>query len=101
MGTCVPSSSGMTEIAAGSLSSIANYPPALPYRIPLLQPATLVTCSFNASHCMPVIVLYQKIENVFFVFCVFFKMYYLCEKYYKSIIVQYSVANCVSCVNLG
>ena len=91
----------MTEIAAGSLSSIANYPPALPYRISLLQPATLVTCSFNASHCMPAIVLYQKTENVFFVFCVFLKMYYLCEKYYKSIIVQYSVANCVSCVNLG
>ena len=25
-------------------------------------------------------------------------MYYLCEKYYKSITVQYYIANCVSCV---
>ena len=41
--------------------------------------------------------LYQKIENVFFIFLCFL-MYYLCVKYYKSIIVQYSIANCVSWV---
>ena len=33
-------------------------------------------------------VLYYKIENVFLIF-VRFLMYYLCEKYYKPIIVQY------------
>ena len=42
-------------------------------------------------------VLYCKIKNVFFIFCVFF-MYYLCEKYHKPIIVQYNLANCVSWV---
>ena len=42
-------------------------------------------------------VLYCKIKNVFFIFCVFL-MYYLCEKYYKPIIVQYYIANCVSWV---
>ena len=39
---------------------------------------------------------YCKIKKCF-IFCVFF-MYYLCEKYYKSIIVQYYIANCVSWV---
>ena len=33
-------------------------------------------------------VLYCKIKNVFFIFCLFV-MYYLCEKYYKPITVQY------------
>ena len=40
-------------------------------------------------------VLYCEIKNVYFV-CLF--MYYLCEKYYKPITVQYYVANCVSWV---
>ena len=42
-------------------------------------------------------VLYSKIKNVFFIFCLFF-MYYLCEKYYKPIRVQYFIADCVSSV---
>ena len=42
-------------------------------------------------------VLYCKMKNVFFIFCLFF-MYYLCEKYYKPITVQYYIANCVSWV---
>ena len=44
-------------------------------------------------------VLYCKIKNIFFTFCVCsFFTYYLCEKYYKPITVQYSIANCVSWV---
>ena len=43
-------------------------------------------------------VLYCKIKNVFFIFCVCFLMYYLCEKYYKPITVQYYIADCVSWV---
>ena len=51
-------------------------------------------------------VLYCKILNVFFIFCVCFLMYYLCEKYYKPITgqyykpisVQYFIADCVSWV---
>ena len=38
-------------------------------------------------------VLYCKIKILFL--CLFF-MYYLCEKYYKPIIVQYYIADCVS-----
>ena len=44
-------------------------------------------------------VLYCKIKNVSFIFCIcLFFMYYLCEKYYKPITVQYYIANCVSWV---
>ena len=39
-------------------------------------------------------ILYCKIKNYF---CVFF-MYYLCEKYYKPITVQYYITYCVSWV---
>ena len=37
-------------------------------------------------------VLYCKIKNVFFMFYLFL-MYYLCEKYYKPIAVQYYIAD--------
>ena len=41
-------------------------------------------------------VLYYRVKNVvFFCICLFF-MYYLCEKYYKPITVQYYVASFVS-----
>ena len=42
-------------------------------------------------------VLCFQIKNVFFTFCVGFFIYYLCEKYYKPITVQY-YTNCVSWV---
>ena len=32
---------------------------------------------------------------LFYLLCLFF-MYYLCEKYYKPIMVQYYIADCVS-----
>ena len=38
-----------------------------------------------------------KIKNVSFIFLCFL-MYYLCEKYYKPIVVQYYITNCVSWV---
>ena len=44
-------------------------------------------------------VLYCKIKNVFFIFCVCLSfMYYLCEKYYKLVTVQYCIADYVSWV---
>ena len=50
---------------------------------------------------MPVLVLFKvlycRILNVLFFVCLL-SMYYLCEKYYKSITVQYYIVNCVSWV---
>ena len=43
-------------------------------------------------------ILYCKVRNVYFIFCVcicLLFVYYLCEKYYKPIIVQCYVADCV------
>jgi len=37
-------------------------------------------------------------QKMFYFSCLFF-MYYLCEKHYKSIIVPYYIANCVSWVS--
>ena len=64
---------------------------------------TLLACSLDASpwcqllHCTTVLfeVLYCKMKNVYFF------MSYLCEKYYKSITVQYYMADCVSWVPTG
>ena len=38
-----------------------------------------------------------RLKNFFFNFCFFF-MHYLCEKYYKPITIQYSIADSVSWV---
>ena len=43
-------------------------------------------CTFQGTYC--------KILNVFFI--VFVCMYYLCEKYYKPVTVQYCIADCSS-----
>ena len=70
----------------------------------LLQSVTLL-CLFTwcqplyASCCtVCTTVLFKVLYFTFkmFNFCVCFFMYYLCEKYYKSITLQYYVANCVS-----
>ena len=50
--------------------------------------ATVLTVPFK--------VLYHKIKNIFFNFLCLFCKYYLCEKYYKPITVQYYVASFVS-----
>ena len=42
-------------------------------------------------------VLYYKTENIFSIFVSLLK-FYLCEKYYKPIIVQYCITDCVSWV---
>ena len=51
---------------------------------------------------MPAVVLYYctiqgtvRLKSFTFCVCLFF-MYYLCEKYYKPITVQYYIADCVS-----
>ena len=46
---------------------------------------------------MPAVLLYYKTEKIYRL-CLIFNTYYLCEKYYKPIIVQSYVANCVSWV---
>ena len=53
---------------------------------------------YRLLYCTTVLfkVLYCKIKNVF---KILFFMYYLCEKYYKSITVQYYIADCVSWVS--
>ena len=48
----------------------------------------LSTELFKVLHC--------KFENVLFYVCLF--TYYLCEKYYKPVTVQYYIADCVSWV---
>ena len=54
------------------------------------------TATSQLLYCTTILfkVLYHKIKNVLFFVFVF--MYYLCEKYYKPITVQYYIANCIS-----
>lgn len=56
--------------------------------------------------CTPAVVLLHfprcctiGVKNAPFVFCVCSLMYYLCEKYYNLITVQYCIAHCVSWVS--
>ena len=108
MQTCIPSMSGVIETAACPPSPIADDPSALPS--PSSSPSssqsvTLLACSLGASPRMSAVVLdylyfsrYYSIilTFLFFIFYVwFFFMDYLCEKYYKSIAVQYCIADCV------
>ena len=75
-------------------SPIADVPSALPFPT-FLPPPVTPTCSLDMSPCMPTVSLYCKIKNaLFFVFVHFV----LCEKYCKSIIVQYYIADHVSWV---
>ena len=59
-------------------------------------------CKCSGDVAGPIVffkVLYCKIKNVSFIFCVcLFFMYYLCEKYYKPFTVRYYIADCVSWV---
>ena len=63
-------------------------------------PRSPTSTPFLPVHSTPALVsqllcyctLYYKIKNVFFTFVLVF-MYYLCEKYYKPITVQYYVAD--------
>ena len=70
--------------------------------LPLLPPVSNFSCLFTlcqplyASCCTILLyffkVLYCKIKNVYFFICL---MYYFCEKYYRSITVQYYIADCI------
>ena len=72
---------------------------------PLLPPASNCPCLFTqcqplyASCCtvLPYFSRYYTVNQKCFIFCLFF-MYDLCEKYYKPIIVQYYIVDCVSWV---
>ena len=104
----VPSTSGVREMAAcppSLIVTIVDDPSALPS--PTSSPSSsqqlfLPVHSMPAPVCQPSYcttvlfkVLYCKMKNVFFIFCVcLFFMYYLCEKYYKPITVQYYIADC-------
>ena len=94
----VSSMSGMNKIAACPSSPIADDPSALPS--PTSSPSSsqqlfLPVHSMPAPVCQPSYcttvlfkVLYCKMKNVFFIFCVcLFFMYYLCERYYKPLTV--------------
>ena len=76
---------------------LCHLPPPLPP-----PSVTLVACSLDASHlhasCCTMLLCFSRYCTVrlkMFHFCLFF-MYYLCDKYYKPITVQYHVANCVN-----
>ena len=58
MRTCVPSTSGMSEIAAFPPSPVANIPSALMSPTTSPSSVTLLACSLSASSCMPAVVLY-------------------------------------------
>ena len=88
------------------VSETAACPPSLLlmifqlYHLP--PPITLLARSLNASPYMPADLLclsryYAVRLKTFYFLCLFF-MHYLCEKYYKPIIVQYYLAGCVSCI---
>ena len=99
------STSSMSEIAACPLSPVADNPfsSTISHLLPVLQSVTLPACSLDASPCMPTVVLYcctlqgtalWDLKCLFFVFV----FYVLCEKYYRAIIMQYYIADCVSWV---
>ena len=107
----VTSTSGVSDIAAYPPSPIADDPSALPSPTSL-PPVGDASCPFTwcqplyASCCATLLyfsstfslyllyflLLYYKIKNVLLF------MYYLCEKYYKPIKVQYFIVNWVSWV---
>ena len=107
----IPSMSGVSETAACPPSPITDDPSL--YRLPrsslssrqqLFQPVHPMpasVCHLLYYTCSTVLfkVLYCKLKNVFFSFCVFgFFMYYLCEKYNKHTIVYDYITDHVSWV---
>ena len=91
--------SGMSDTAPCPPSPIADNPSALPSPTPsLLQSVALLACSLHTSPWMPAVVLYYSTVRLKCLFYFLFVMYYLCEKYYKLITVQYYIADCVSWV---
>ena len=103
MQMCVPSMPGMSEIAACSLSPIADDPSALPSPPPLPPPVSNSSCPFNRyqplyASCWTVLLYFSR-------YCTarlkmfYFLLLFLCVIYMKSITnitVQYYIADCVS-----
>ena len=107
MQTCIPSASGVNEIAACPRSPIAENPSALlslavsPSQLSNFLPVhSMPTPECHLLHCATVLfkVLYCNIKNACFCLCLLF-MYYLCEKYYKPITVQHCIADWVTWVS--
>ena len=106
MQTCVARASSVSEMVACPPTPVAVNPSAPPSSItssPHLEGYS--SCLFTP--CQPVCaiwyyttvlfkVLYSRIKNVLVFVC--FLMYYLCEKHYRPIIVQYYMADCISWV---
>ena len=50
--------------------------------------------------CYTLLLYFSRYETVrlkiFSLFIIIFLMYYLCEKYYKSLMIQYYIADCVT-----
>ena len=74
---------------------------------PLPPPASNSSCLFTRcqplyASCYTVLLYFSRYCTVrvkMFIFCIcLFFMYFLCEKYYKPITVQYYIADCVSWV---
>ena len=101
--------SGVSEVAACPPSPCWwSFSSTISHLLSILKSITLLACSLDVSPCIPAAVLYStvlfkilycKIRNVSFIFCIcLFFMYYLCEEHYKLITMQYHIANCVSWV---
>lgn len=67
MSTCVPSVSGMSDIAACPLSPIADDPSAWPSPPPRAPPSViLLACSLHVSPCVPNVVLTTVVFKVLY-----------------------------------
>ena len=91
-----------------SLSSISYCWQSFSFTVSQLQLVTLLACSLDAPVCQPLYcttvlsqVLYCKVQNIFFIFCVLL-LCIICVQHIINLsqygTVQYSIANCVSWV---
>ena len=96
--------SDVCEIAAYRLSPIAEGPSALPSSHSLQLPVSI--SSYLSTQCQPLYASHWAVLPYFsrhctlrlkmpYFLCLLFYAYYLCEESYKSITVQYYIANCV------
>lgn len=104
MRRCAPSTSGVGEVAARPPSVGADDPSALVSPTSFLPPAvTLLASSLDTCPCMPAGVLYYFSRycavrfKMFYFLLVFFNVC-VCVKAIINLLVQYSIASCVSWV---
>ena len=83
-----------------TILQLCHLPPPLP--VPASNSSCLFTrCQPLDASCCSVLLYFSRYCTVrlkTFSFFVCFLMYYLCEKYYKPITIQYYIADCVSWV---